>query len=342
MKSLLKVFSILFLIILITPQQAKASADYTSIVKKIHGCSYTSAKQDIANLIQANPEDPYAYLLRGMYYEWQQVTRNKGKSLDSRILAEYEKANELAEQQYDKNPNSIEAKATLSNTYIYLAKKQIDQGKKMKAGSTLKKAKKLMLDVIKKDPNNKSALFSVGLFNYFADNVPSGLKWLASLLGFNGNETLGLNYIKQVANSDHFLSSDAKFMLIHIFSRVEYNKATKDYEFTLAYPYAESLYSRYPGNNFYTFLYGEMSFRVGNYSTSRSVFNRLLDHCNRYKSHCSQQNLFLTNLFVAWGYINEKNYAAAKPYVLEANRLIGAAGTKDRKQRVNDFMKKIK
>ena len=46
----------------------------------------------------------------------------------------------------------------------------------MQAANTLKKAKKIMEGVVAKEPGNADAYFAIGMFNYFAENVPSGLK----------------------------------------------------------------------------------------------------------------------------------------------------------------------
>ena len=123
----------------------------------IYNNSFQTARMLIDDHIQKNPEDPSGYLLRGIANEWFQVVRNQGKSLEATIRSDYEKAQNLAEKVLEKDPSNLDKQMMVGNSLMYLAKKYLDEGKKFRAGSVLKKAKKIMEEVVKEDPENKQA-----------------------------------------------------------------------------------------------------------------------------------------------------------------------------------------
>lgn len=278
----------------------------------IYSNSFQMARTLIDNHIQKNPEDPSGYLLRGISNEWFQVVHNKGKSLEGAIRSDYKRAEELAEEQLKKDSSNLDKKMMVGNTLMYLAKKHLDEGKKFRAGSVLKKAKKIMEDVVAKEPENKQAYFAIGLFNYFADNVPRGLKWLAALLGFRGDREKGLYYIQKAATADSVMQGDAKYMLVYIYSR-------KEADYVKALVYAEDLYRQYPKNPIFLFNLSEMQMHNKKDNEARQGFARFLDYCATRKSACEQKYRYLANFFITKSYMNQKNYEMAKRYISKAN-----------------------
>lgn len=308
--------------------QAEVSPELLKAVPNIYSGYFGSAKKTINAHIQAHPDDPYGYILRGMSNEWYQLLRNKGKSLNATIMADYQKARRLAEAALEKDKNSIDAKVALGNALMYISKKQIDSGHKMNAGSSLKKSKNIMMEVIKKDPNQTQAYFAAGVFNYFSANVPSGFKWLATLLGFKGNTATGLSYLKKAASQPTLSQGDAKFMLMYLYSQ-------KLGQYKTALQYAQSLHAQYPNNHIFLFDAAEMQHRTGDKVNARQNFEKFLEYCEKNKGRCSQRYRFLANYFMTWSYMDDKDYANAKKYAGPANEL----NTKRYKDRTRDLGK---
>lgn len=307
---------------------AKTPSELLGAVENIYAANFGAARSTISAYLAAHPDESYGYLLRGMTNEWDQLLNNKGSRLDANIMADYEKARQLAETKLDADPDNNDKKIDLANALIYVAKKQIDQGHKIQSGTALKKASSLMQDVIEKDPANAEAYFAIGLFNYFADNVPSGFKWLAAILGFRGDRNKGLSYIQKAATAPSLTQGDAKFMLVYIYSQKESNYAQ-------ALVYARELNARYPANIVFLFDHAEMLFRTKKITEARERFARFFESCSARQAQCPQKYEFLANYFVAWSYMDEKNHAMAKKFLESAIRL----DTKKFKDRTADLKK---
>lgn len=328
MKNLFNVLLLLATFSMAAPALASTPPELLPAVENIYAANFGTAKSSINAYVAAHPDKAYGYLLRGIANEWDQLVNNKGTSLDGAIMADYEKARQLAEADLEKDPNNLEKKVDLSNALIYVAKKQIDKGHKVQAGSTLKRASSLVQEVIEKNPGHSEAYFAIGLFNYFADNVPAGFKWLAAILGFRGDRNKGLSYIQKAASAPSLTQGDAKFMLTYIYSQ-------KESRYDQALIYAQQLNSRYPGNPIFLFDTAEMQFRTKKIADARANFAKFFAYCEAHKGACSQKYQYLANYFMTWSFVDEKNYAEAKKYLAPAIQL----DTKKYKDRSSDLKK---
>jgi tetratricopeptide (TPR) repeat protein len=197
----------------------------------------------------------------------------------------------------------------LGNTYMYVAKKQVDTGHKMGGGNTLKKGKDIMLEVIAKNPNAYDAYFALGVFNYFAENVPSGLKWLAALLGFKGNKTVGMEYIRKAADNPNLTQGDAAFLLTYIYEE-------KEHQYDTASRYNGLLIEKYPNNPAFRYEAGNISYHAKKYDNARQLHTEFLAFCKtKAAGFCNAKYIFLANYDIASSYITEKKFAEAKPYI---------------------------
>ncbi|MBF0105623.1 MAG: DUF3808 domain-containing protein [Deltaproteobacteria bacterium] len=328
MKKMFYSFCLFILFFYSFAAMAGISPELLGAVDHIYNGSFSTAKTTIDSHIAAHPDDPAGYILKGIANEWYQVVRNKGKALNTAIMEDYQKARELATTALEKDKANLELKALLGNAYMYIAKKQLDGGHKVQAGASLKKSKELMLEVVAKDPNNVQAYFAIGLFNYFAAEVPAGFKWLAMLLGFNGDSEKGLSYIKKAITAPNLSQGDALFMLIYI-----YSQKRGDYKSALVY--ASQLYNKYPDNHVFLFDLAEMQHRTKDKINARANFTKFFQCCEKNPSYCNQKYTFLANYFMTWSYMDDKDHENAKKYIGEAVKL----NTKKYKDRTADLEK---
>lgn len=309
---MLTLMTIVFLWGQISVAQAKLPNELGVALNQIYNAQFHRAKATINTYMKSNPQDPAGYLLRGMANEWDQVVNNKRKANNSMILADYEKANQLAKKALESDQGNLDKKVMLGNTYMYLAKKKVDMGNKMRGGFDLKEAKNIMMDVIAKDPNNYDAYMALGVFNYFSANVPSSFKWLASLLGFNGNAAKGIQYLQKAASNKNLTQGDAGFLLVYIAEQKQKN-------YQKAFQYNEALRRRWPNNPDFQYESGELLFRAKKIDESRKRLNEFLAWCE--KRSCHQKYKYLANYFLTWGHIEQNNYKEAKKYLEVAKKL---------------------
>jgi hypothetical protein len=289
---------------------AKTPAELSSAIDAYMNADFNGGLSKIEGYISSHPNDAIGYLVRGMCREWQGIVLEKKD--DKAVMSDYEKANDLAQVAHDANENDLDSLILLGNTYMYLAKKQVDLGSKLTGGNTLSKSKNYMLQAIAKNPNASEAYLALGIFNYFSENIPSGFKWLAMLMGFKGDAALGQQYIDKAAASPNLTQGDAQFMQEYV--------AHKSKNYVKAFSLAQTLSAHYPNNPKFMGDVGEYAERTHNYAASREAYGKYFAQCQKLGG-CSHDTQFLANFFMAWGFIDEKNYAEAKPYVMSAVQL---------------------
>ncbi len=283
----------------------KKASDFT------YNAHFSEAEALLNDYIAANPLDPWGYILRGTNTDWKQKIQNLHGKLDNQVLDDYKIANDHAFQQWDRDQDNIDKKITLGNSYLYVSKKWLDMGRKTRAGLILKKCQRHMDEAIKQDPNRFDAYLAVGLFNFYAANLPSGLQFFASLLGISGNETKGLNMMNKAATEPNVLQNDALFMLSYAYGHTKQN-------YPLSQNYLRQLIMRYPDNSYFMMVRGENSFKMGAYEQTRKDMGTLLNFCNAKPDSCAPAQIFLANFDSAASYIQQNNILAAVPFVEKA------------------------
>jgi len=284
-------------------------------IDETYNAHFDEAQTTVDSYIKINPTDPKGYMVRGTLNDWKQLVHNLKGSLNSKIMKDYEEASKLAFQQWNGDQENVDKMVNLGNSYMYLSKKYIDLGKKMKSGSILKSAQKYMEEALKKDPSRYDALFAMGIFNFYAANIPSGLKFLASLLGIKGNEAQGLAQLKKAASNPNILQPQALYIL-------SYANAQSKKKYMEANIYLDQLILKYPDNPEFRHVKAEYTFRNKQYADSRKQFDNFFKFCStKPLDFCSKEYHFLAHYFLASGYFNENKILEAKPHIEEAFQL---------------------
>lgn len=312
-----KLFYFLFIVIFMGFfSQAEA---YPPVLEKAISLSYNAQFQEaeilLESYIKENPNDPLGFIIYGTTLDWKQKIQSLQGKLNQTILEHYKKANRLAVLQWEKDEKNVEKMVVLGNSYMFLSKKWLDLEKKNRAGLILKKCKNHMLKAIELDPERYDAYMAVGIFNFYAAHIPSGLKFLAKIVGISGNEKKGLEFLEKAATHPNLFQADALFVLSHA-----YGKTKKNYG--KAKEYIDILITKYPQNHYFKFLKAETSHHGKLFAASRQEFNAFFQFCAILpKGVCSQDLYFVAHYFLTDGYLKEKNYPEAKVHLQKALEL---------------------
>ena len=292
MKKLSLIF-VCFVMSLSVMQPSLASPIAPELIKAkdaIGNANFSSAQNTIAAYIQANPRDPYGFLLRGILQDWQQIVTGQYTALNGKILADFDQARILAQVASDEDHNNLEKKIALGHALMYVSKKMIDQGQSFRAGGYLKRAKDIMTYVQLQDPNNREVDLPLGVFNYFSANVPKNLKWAASLLGFSGDAQLGLSQMQRASAYNNFSQFDAQYLYMYTLFKHEHNYAQ-------AQAQNEILRKRYPANPEFEFVNAEIVYRKKDYKQALVVLQKFDEMCQI--NHCAKRYVFMSHYWQA-------------------------------------------
>lgn len=301
---------------LVTPKSSRTeSPALKETMDLTYDAQFERAEEVLGRYISENPQDPLAYIVRGNLLDWKQSVLILGGQLNEKSLEDYKRANKLAFLLWDREQEDTDHMVALGNSYMFLAKKWLDLDKSSRAGLVLKKCKRHLEKAVSKDPQRWDAYLALGIFNFYAANIPPGLKFIASLLGISGNEELGLKQMNLVASHSNLLQPHARYLLAYALGRTK-----KRYKAALTH--LERLIADYPNNPHFLSLKGEYSAFARLYDQSRRDYDNLFRLCkSNPKGTCHQSYYFQAHYYIGSGYIEQRNWAAAKPHLWEAARL---------------------
>jgi tetratricopeptide (TPR) repeat protein len=212
-------------------------------IDNIYKLQFDSASIISQKLFDMNPKDPSGYFMRAMT-EWWKIYINKDDlSHDSSYLSATDKCVKACEERVNENPNDDWALFLQGGVIGYRGFLNSMRENWLKAVDDGKEGLSLIQRAYELNPNNKDAVFGIGLYNYAADYVTDKYPFLKTLLFFfpKGNKELGLSQLKDCAENAKFAKIEANFVLcyVNLIYEKNYNESEK---------YADKIYKLYPQN----------------------------------------------------------------------------------------------
>jgi len=249
----------------VPPSTAAASPAHDPQVEAafdhFYNLDYDRAIQEFEKVLNRRPTDPAAVnhllstiLMRELYRmgamnsgEYAndsfigQAHRNADPKVKERIKQLVERAESLEEQELKSNSNNVEALYARGVTraqfslYTALVERAWFSALRNAVGARHDHERVLELD-----PNYVDAKLVVGTHNYVMGSLPWSVKVAVALVGLSGTKEKGLEYLREVANSNGENSVDAKVVL-SLFLR-------REHRYDEARAGMHDLAGRYPGN----------------------------------------------------------------------------------------------
>ncbi len=233
-----------------------------------YNLEYDRAVQEFEKVLDRNPRDPSAVnhlltavLMRELYRmgamnsgEYAndsfigQAHRAADPKVTERIKQLVERAEGLEEQQLKLNPNNVDALyargVTRAQFALYTALVERAWFSALRNAVGARRDHERVLEL---DPHYVDVKLVVGTHNYVLGSLPWSVKVAVALVGLSGTKEKGLEYLRQVADSNGENSVDAKVVL-SLFLR-------REHRYDEARSLMHDLAARYPRN--YLFLLEE-------------------------------------------------------------------------------------
>jgi hypothetical protein len=142
---------------------------------------------------------------------------------------------------FDDSNFTTENKFYYGMIYGYLARISGVDGSWWGAFRTGLKAKGIMEEILKSDPQFYDAYLMLDMLNYYSDRFSGVIGFIAKVLGFSGNREQGLKYFQTAYEKGNLTFGQSSLTLIEVYSSLEDNKYA-------ALPYYENFLKKFPGN----------------------------------------------------------------------------------------------
>jgi len=140
------------------------------------------------------------------------------------------------------------------------------------AANAGRKALPLVQTASELDPNNYDILLGTGMYNYYAEVIPSEYPWLKPLLLFipPGDKKKGLEQLTIASEKGKYSSVETTYFLMQIYFFYE-----KDYSKALAL--AQRLHGEFDKNMLFHRYLGRCHASLNNWLETRRVFSQIVD-----------------------------------------------------------------
>jgi hypothetical protein len=245
------------------PTATTAASDplTSSAFNDFYNMDYERSIQEFEKVLDRHPNDPFAVnhllatiLMRELYrmgamntgeFSNDSFIGQSHRLADPKVKDEIKqlvaRAEGLEEQELKTNPNNIDALyargVTRAQFSLYTA---LVERAWFSALHNAVGARRDHERVLELNPNYVDAKLVVGAHNYVVGSLPWSVKVAAALVGLGGNKEKGLEYLREVANSNGENSVDGKVVLA-IFLR-------REHRYDEARVFMRDLGARYPRN----------------------------------------------------------------------------------------------
>ena len=147
------------------------------------------------------------------------------------------------------------------------------------AANAGRKALPLVQTASELDPGNYDILLGTGMYNYYAEVIPSEYPWLKPLLLFvpSGDKKKGLEQLTIASEKGKYSSIETTYFLLQIYFFYE-----KDYGKALAL--AQRLHKQFDGNVLFHRYIGRCFASLNNWPESRQVWAEIIDRVAKQDS----------------------------------------------------------
>jgi len=224
-------------------------ARVVSVIDHIYNFEFAAAESEAGAIRRDQPDDPIGSFLLSEAFFWQAVNNRDNPGLTERFRTESARVQELCEKRLQKDEHEPTALFMLGGVSGRKAILDGLTGKRFESVNTAVKARQYLKTLNRYHPEHEDAYLGLGLYDYFASQLPWFARVLSKLvLGLGGDQAKGIAQLERAARSGLFTQVEAR-----IFLAIAYLDTESRYEEALAL--LQQLNTRYPKNlDFYGML----------------------------------------------------------------------------------------
>ncbi|MCX6133538.1 MAG: hypothetical protein NTU47_06970 [Ignavibacteriales bacterium] len=236
----------------------------------IYSIEFEKADKEFAEVVRLAPEHPAGYFFHAMTEWWRILSNFDDESRDGAFLAMLDKVVEMCEKRLDANENDVTALFFKGGAAGFKGRLRSNRGAWLLAAKDGLVALPSIRRANKLEPANYDVLLGMGMYNYYADVVPSQYPVVKPLMLFlpGGDKKKGLEQLELAATKARYAKVEAMYFLLQTY--FSYEK-----QYVRALELARELHSKYPNNPLFHRMYGRCYVSLGYWAEAFQVFNEV-------------------------------------------------------------------
>lgn len=238
-------------------------------IDAFYNTDWDQANKIFGEIKEGYPEDPTPYFFESMMPFLEYFFVDQSERLANNFLDKSEKAIELSQQKLEESSSDTTMVLMLSGLYGYRGLIAAGQGEHRIAIQSGLKGFNYTRQLLSIDSSRPDARIGKGMFYYMVGSVPDGMKWATNIFGLNAEIEDGFNELKIAAQSDSYISNDAKMMLMYLYQ--------KEDMLNDALNYANELTNELPENVIFLYKKADILEKIGNRVDAIRVYQSIIN-----------------------------------------------------------------
>lgn len=187
---------------------------------------FSKALKDFKIIIERDPHSPDGYFFISLSYFIRLIYNPDNEQFLKEFEQYLEKSIKRGKAKIKSGNGSDETKLFLGTSYLLESYYKAMQKEYFGSAFSARKGKRILERVLKDNPDLYDAYFGLGIYNYYADRVPSIVKGLRFLLFLPGGDSAkGLSQLTLSSSKAKYFNIESSLILAEIYS----NKHERDY-----------------------------------------------------------------------------------------------------------------
>ena len=247
------------------------------------GC-FKDGEENFRRIIESDGSSPAAYFFTSFSNFIHLIYNPNDSENRAELESNLKRVIELGELKVQ-TKNDEETRLALGTSYLLKSYYHALNREAFSAALLARKGKKVLESLLSENPQLYDAYFGLGIYNYFADRVPSivkGIRFLLFLPG--GDRKLGLSQLKQASLKSRYFNAESSLILAEIYA----NRFEKNYYAS----FIELSGQVDSGNEHLLMLHAlaKLHMKILNYETAASLLERALSEAEK---KCSDNDVKL-------------------------------------------------
>lgn len=271
-------------------------------LKYSYNLELEKAENYFNQIIKKFPEDPRGYHYKSSIYIWSYLGNSEKQNLNL-FLNYSDQAIEKAENLLDEDNKNEIANYILGSSYGYRA---IAFGKAEKYLEMIwasQKSNTYLKNTLKINSNNYDAYLGLGLFKFALSQVPSAFKWALNLIGFEGNQEEGLNFLILASERGNYAKAEADYYLSQIYSEFYFDFDKSSY-------LLKNLSQKYPQNILFLYSLAVVDIKRKDLNSAEKFLQKLI----KIDNHNFLQTISFSNFLMGDVLFRKNKFENAKQF----------------------------
>jgi len=245
-------------------------------IAHVYNLEFEDAERDFAELTRMQPAHPAGYFFLAMVDWWRILIDLDDESRDQRFFDALDRVVDMCDSMLEKNGNDVSAMFFKGGALGFQGRLKFHRNDYLAAANAGRKALPLVQTAFSVDPHNYDILLGTGIYNYYADVIPSEYPFVRPLLLFvpSGDKKKGIDQLMQAAEKGKFASTEAAYFLMQIYYFYE-----REYDKSLLL--ALDLTRKYPNNMLFQRYLGRSYAAMSNWTMTEEVFSEVVTRCRK-------------------------------------------------------------